>query len=59
MVLLEPGSELVTLPEIVCATPGGGQLVAAESRHAAAQFVVEQDKAEVVGETFVECAGFD
>ncbi len=34
---------------MACATPGGGQLVAAESRQAVAQFVVEQDEAEVVG----------
>lgn len=57
--LPEPGLVLVTLPEMVCAKPGGGQLVAAESRQAAAQFVVEQDKAEVVGESFVESAESD
>lgn len=49
---LEPGLELVNLPEKVYAMPGEGWLVAA-------QFVVEKDEVEVVGTLFVESAAFD
>lgn len=56
---LEPGLELVNLPEKVYAMPGEGWLVAAESRPVAAQFVVEKDEVEVVGTLFVESAAFD
>lgn len=60
MVPLEPGLELVILPEKVYAKPGEGWLVAAaESRPVAAQSVVEKDEVEVVWTLFVESAAFD